>query len=167
MNLYFSYYCHHFRSPSIIDGPILFSAAVVIPPPSCGAECGAAELSLHPGSRRSKSGSVSCQQTGSFCLFSDSSTSFSSLSPQTATGSPLTAMASRKRALSGDNGAQNGASSGSKQTRSTERKRHVAALILARGGSKGIPLKNIKMLAGVPLIGWVLRAAVDSEMFDR
>ncbi|XP_051799770.1 N-acylneuraminate cytidylyltransferase [Acanthochromis polyacanthus] len=75
-------------------------------------------------------------------------------------------MASRKRALSGDNGAQNGASSGSKQTRSTERKRHVAALILARGGSKGIPLKNIKMLAGVPLIGWVLRAAVDSEMFD-
>lgn len=46
-------------------------------------------------------------------------------------------------------------------------KRHVAALILARGGSKGIPLKNIKMLAGVPLIGWVLRAAVDSEVFDR
>lgn len=46
-------------------------------------------------------------------------------------------------------------------------KSHIAALILARGGSKGIPLKNIKMLAGVPLIGWVLRAAVDSGMFDR
>lgn len=46
------------------------------------------------------------------------------------------------------------------------KKRHIAALILARGGSKGIPLKNIKMLAGVPLIGWVLRAAVDSKMFD-
>ncbi|XP_064878164.1 N-acylneuraminate cytidylyltransferase-like [Oncorhynchus nerka] len=45
-------------------------------------------------------------------------------------------------------------------------KRHIAALILARGGSKGIPLKNIKMLAGVPLIGWVLRAAVDSKQFD-
>uniref|UniRef100_A0A3Q3QGH2 N-acylneuraminate cytidylyltransferase n=1 Tax=Monopterus albus TaxID=43700 RepID=A0A3Q3QGH2_MONAL len=45
--------------------------------------------------------------------------------------------------------------------------RHVAALILARGGSKGIPLKNIKRLAGVPLIGWVLRAALDSDMFDR
>uniref|UniRef100_A0A3Q3GFC2 N-acylneuraminate cytidylyltransferase n=1 Tax=Kryptolebias marmoratus TaxID=37003 RepID=A0A3Q3GFC2_KRYMA len=44
--------------------------------------------------------------------------------------------------------------------------RHVAALVLARGGSKGIPLKNIKLLAGVPLIGWVLRAALDSEMFD-
>lgn len=46
-------------------------------------------------------------------------------------------------------------------------KPHVAALILARGGSKGIPLKNIKMLAGVPLIGWVLRAAIDSELFER
>ncbi|XP_012694115.1 N-acylneuraminate cytidylyltransferase A [Clupea harengus] len=45
-------------------------------------------------------------------------------------------------------------------------KPRVAAVILARGGSKGIPLKNIKMLAGVPLIGWVLRAAVDSELFD-
>ncbi|XP_051974567.1 LOW QUALITY PROTEIN: N-acylneuraminate cytidylyltransferase A [Xyrauchen texanus] len=44
--------------------------------------------------------------------------------------------------------------------------RHIAALILARGGSKGIPLKNIKMLAGVPLIGWVIRAALDSEVFD-
>lgn len=47
------------------------------------------------------------------------------------------------------------------------RTRHVAALILARGGSKGIPLKNIKLLAGVPLIGWVLRAAIDSGEFDR
>ncbi|XP_030643792.1 N-acylneuraminate cytidylyltransferase isoform X3 [Chanos chanos] len=45
-------------------------------------------------------------------------------------------------------------------------RRHIAALILARGGSKGIPLKNIKLLAGVPLIGWVLRAAVDSDLFD-
>ncbi|TRY60497.1 hypothetical protein DNTS_001473 [Danionella cerebrum] len=44
--------------------------------------------------------------------------------------------------------------------------RHIAALILARGGSKGIPLKNIKMLAGVPLIGWVIRAALDSSVFD-
>uniref|UniRef100_A0A8C2A0W6 N-acylneuraminate cytidylyltransferase n=1 Tax=Cyprinus carpio TaxID=7962 RepID=A0A8C2A0W6_CYPCA len=43
---------------------------------------------------------------------------------------------------------------------------HRAALILARGGSKGIPLKNIKNLAGVPLIAWVLRAALDSEAVD-
>ncbi|KAI1882313.1 hypothetical protein AGOR_G00249390 [Albula goreensis] len=47
-----------------------------------------------------------------------------------------------------------------------QEKRHTTALILARGGSKGIPLKNIKMLAGVPLIGWVLRAAIESEVFD-
>ncbi|XP_064175668.1 N-acylneuraminate cytidylyltransferase A [Anguilla rostrata] len=45
-------------------------------------------------------------------------------------------------------------------------KRHIAALILARGGSKGIPLKNIKLLAGCPLVGWVLRAAIDSKVFD-
>lgn len=44
---------------------------------------------------------------------------------------------------------------------------HLAALVLARGGSKGIPLKNIKLLAGVPLIGWVLRAAMDAGVFHR
>ena len=53
------------------------------------------------------------------------------------------------------------------EVRKNGEKRHVAALILARGGSKGIPLKNIKMLAGVPLLGWVLRAAADANMFDR
>ncbi|KAL6473571.1 hypothetical protein MHYP_G00171320 [Metynnis hypsauchen] len=46
------------------------------------------------------------------------------------------------------------------------RYRHIAAVILARGGSKGIRLKNIRSLAGVPLIGWVIRAAKDSEVFD-
>lgn len=55
---------------------------------------------------------------------------------------------------------------GPKKLRQPDR-RHVAALILARGGSKGIKLKNIKMLAGVPLIGWVLRAALDTDVFDR
>uniref|UniRef100_A0A8C1QHR1 N-acylneuraminate cytidylyltransferase n=1 Tax=Cyprinus carpio TaxID=7962 RepID=A0A8C1QHR1_CYPCA len=44
--------------------------------------------------------------------------------------------------------------------------KHIAALILARGGSKGIHLKNIRMLAGVPLIGWVIRPALDSAVFD-
>ncbi|KAF5891871.1 n-acylneuraminate cytidylyltransferase, partial [Clarias magur] len=47
-----------------------------------------------------------------------------------------------------------------------KRNPHKAALILARGGSKGIPLKNIKVLAGVPLIGWVIRAALDCELLD-
>ncbi|KAM8973864.1 N-acylneuraminate cytidylyltransferase [Pelodytes ibericus] len=44
--------------------------------------------------------------------------------------------------------------------------RHLAALVLARGGSKGIPLKNIKKLAGKPLISWVLRAARDCGHFN-
>lgn len=73
-----------------------------------------------------------------------------------------------------DNDADGVASSEMKQKKrqvaassNKNQKRHVAALILARGGSKGIPLKNIKPLAGVPLMGWVLRAAVDSEVFDR
>ncbi|XP_047241408.1 N-acylneuraminate cytidylyltransferase-like [Girardinichthys multiradiatus] len=51
-------------------------------------------------------------------------------------------------------------------TSSSKKPGHVAALILARGGSKGIPQKNIKPLAGVPLIGWVLRAAIDCGKFD-
>ncbi|XP_071960678.1 N-acylneuraminate cytidylyltransferase-like [Antedon mediterranea] len=44
--------------------------------------------------------------------------------------------------------------------------KHLAAVILARGGSKGIKLKNIKPLAGIPLIGWVLRVVIDSGVFD-
>ncbi|XP_068164353.1 N-acylneuraminate cytidylyltransferase A [Antennarius striatus] len=74
-------------------------------------------------------------------------------------------MASRKRSLPDANGKQDGLLPVCKQVKAGD-KRHVAALILARGGSKGIPLKNIKMLAGVPLLGWVLRAAADSNMFD-
>lgn len=76
-------------------------------------------------------------------------------------------MSNRKRCLPGDNGngAQDGPLPACKQVR-LHSKGHVAALILARGGSKGIPLKNIKMLAGVPLLGWVVRSALDSEMFD-
>ncbi|XP_059843643.1 N-acylneuraminate cytidylyltransferase-like isoform X2 [Hypanus sabinus] len=45
-------------------------------------------------------------------------------------------------------------------------KRHFAALVLARGGSKGIRLKNIKLLLGRPLLAWVLMAAVDCGHFD-
>jgi len=35
----------------------------------------------------------------------------------------------------------------------------MVCLILARGGSKGVPQKNIKELNGVPLIGYVIEAA--------
>ena len=35
----------------------------------------------------------------------------------------------------------------------------LTAFIFARGGSKGLPGKNIKSLAGKPLIGWAISAA--------
>lgn len=43
----------------------------------------------------------------------------------------------------------------------------VVALIPARGGSKGIPLKNIKPLGGRPLIHWALEAACLSEAIEE
>ncbi|MFW5794998.1 MAG: cytidylyltransferase domain-containing protein [Bacillota bacterium] len=41
------------------------------------------------------------------------------------------------------------------------------ALILARGGSKGIPGKNIKKLNGKPLIAYTIEAAKKSKHVDR
>ena len=40
------------------------------------------------------------------------------------------------------------------------------ALIPARGGSKGIPRKNIRLIAGKPLIVWTIEAALRSDMLD-
>ena len=40
-------------------------------------------------------------------------------------------------------------------------------IITARGGSKGIPRKNIKMIAGKPLIAWTIEAAKKSKLLDR
>ena len=40
-------------------------------------------------------------------------------------------------------------------------------IIPARGGSKGIPRKNIKIIAGKPLIAWTIEAAQKSELLDR
>ena len=42
----------------------------------------------------------------------------------------------------------------------------IFALIPLRGGSKSIPKKNIKELAGKPLSAWVLEAAVGSSLID-
>ena len=39
-------------------------------------------------------------------------------------------------------------------------------LIPARGGSKGIPGKNIKPIAGKPLIAWTIEAALRSALLD-
>lgn len=41
------------------------------------------------------------------------------------------------------------------------------AIIPARGGSKGIPRKNIKMFAGKPLLCWTIEAALTSAFVDR
>lgn len=40
------------------------------------------------------------------------------------------------------------------------------AIITARSGSKGLPDKNIRPLAGHPLITYTIKAALDSGMFD-
>lgn len=40
------------------------------------------------------------------------------------------------------------------------------ALIPARGGSKGIPRKNIKIIAGKPLISWTIEAARRSSLLS-
>ena len=41
------------------------------------------------------------------------------------------------------------------------------AVIPARGGSKRIPRKNIKLFGGKPMIAWSLQAALGSSLFDR
>jgi len=41
------------------------------------------------------------------------------------------------------------------------------AVIPARGGSKRIPRKNIKSFFGLPIIAWSIRAAIESQCFDR
>lgn len=43
----------------------------------------------------------------------------------------------------------------------------VLAVIPARGGSKGIPRKNLADLAGRPLIAWTIAAALASKYLDR
>jgi len=43
----------------------------------------------------------------------------------------------------------------------------VLALIPARGGSKGLPGKNIKSLGGYPLIGYSIAAALNAKLVSR
>lgn len=45
--------------------------------------------------------------------------------------------------------------------------RKVLAVITARGGSKGLPGKNIRPLGGLPLIGWTIKATKASRYIDR
>ncbi|MEP0806678.1 MAG: acylneuraminate cytidylyltransferase [Chloroflexota bacterium] len=44
---------------------------------------------------------------------------------------------------------------------------HILALIPARGGSKGIPRKNIKPFAGFPLIVWSIAAGLQAKSVSR
>jgi len=43
----------------------------------------------------------------------------------------------------------------------------MIALIPARGGSKGVPRKNIRLLGGKPLIYWTINAAMQASNVDR
>lgn len=43
----------------------------------------------------------------------------------------------------------------------------VLAIVPARAGSKGLPGKNIKMLAGHPLLAWTIRQAKNSKYIDE
>lgn len=46
-------------------------------------------------------------------------------------------------------------------------KKTVVAIILARGGSKRLANKNIRLFAGKPLIAWTIEAARKSKYIDR
>jgi CMP-N,N'-diacetyllegionaminic acid synthase len=44
---------------------------------------------------------------------------------------------------------------------------NILALITARGGSKSVPKKNIRLVAGKPLIAWTIEAAKSCKNLDR
>jgi CMP-N,N'-diacetyllegionaminic acid synthase len=45
--------------------------------------------------------------------------------------------------------------------------RSILAIIPARGGSRGIPRKNVRLLCGKPLIAYTIEAALSSKLIDR
>ena len=44
---------------------------------------------------------------------------------------------------------------------------NILAIIPARGGSKGLPKKNIKILNGKPLIAWSIESALESRYINK
>jgi len=46
-------------------------------------------------------------------------------------------------------------------------KQEIVAIIPARGGSKGVPRKNIRSLGKKPLVAWSIEAALKSGIVDR
>ncbi|GAA0870535.1 acylneuraminate cytidylyltransferase family protein [Brevundimonas basaltis] len=45
--------------------------------------------------------------------------------------------------------------------------RRVLAIVPARGGSRRLPGKNTRLLAGRPMVAWTLEAARDSDLIDH
>ena len=43
----------------------------------------------------------------------------------------------------------------------------VLGLIMARGGSKGLPRKNLRQIGGKPMIAWTVEAGKQSQCIDR
>ncbi len=52
-------------------------------------------------------------------------------------------------------------------TENTPNPPQILGLVTARGGSKGIPGKNIAGLGGKPLIAWTIEAALNARLIDR
>ncbi|MCB0620321.1 MAG: acylneuraminate cytidylyltransferase family protein, partial [Saprospiraceae bacterium] len=48
----------------------------------------------------------------------------------------------------------------------SENKR-IVGIVPARGGSKSIPRKNVKLLGGIPLIAYSIEAGLRSKYLDR
>ena len=44
---------------------------------------------------------------------------------------------------------------------------NILAVIPARGGSRGVPRKNVTLLCGKPLIAYTIEAALDSKLINR
>lgn len=53
------------------------------------------------------------------------------------------------------------------QVRGAQDRQGVLAIIPARGGSKGLPRKNVLPLGGLPLIAWTVRAALSAPCVAR
>lgn len=49
----------------------------------------------------------------------------------------------------------------------TRRRERGIAIIPARGGSKRLPGKNVRPIAGLPLIAWTIKAAREARLVDR
>jgi N-acylneuraminate cytidylyltransferase/CMP-N,N'-diacetyllegionaminic acid synthase len=54
-----------------------------------------------------------------------------------------------------------------RQPRRPAPSRECLAVIPARGGSKGVPRKNLRLLAGKPLIAWTIEAALGAPSLRR